>query len=404
VYVLDGATGLLHVQIPMAVDHLTTPAIGDIDGDGYVDVVTALPGDEAPAADRGPLVAFGHDGTVLWQSAGPNISAGQAVALADLDNDGDVEILVGNLVFDHDGGLIATLPDPAYYYGGRATVAADLDDDGDLEIIVGRSAYHHDGTEYYAHPPCDSLNCSPGSFRRSNPQIADFDADPEPEILLTGDDGITMLEHDGTVKFFGLQPIPSNAPNPWRRPAAIHDFNGDGTAGFAVSTGNTYAVYTGDAMPLWTTVVDDWSGAATGTAFDFLGNGVAEAMYADEWNLFIYDGTNGSVLLSAPRSHPTQIEYPVVADVDNDGSAEIIVVSNTYMDQKTAPTVQVIRDELDRWVGARRIWNQHTYHVTNVREDGSIPQFEQPHWKHLNTFRTQAQLEGSSVCQPGPAG
>jgi hypothetical protein len=38
----------------------------------------------------------------------------------------------------------------------------------------------------------------------------------------------------------------------------------------------------------------------------------------------------------------------------------------------------------------RQIWNQHTYHVTNVREDATIPQFEQPHWDKLNTFRTNA--------------
>jgi hypothetical protein len=75
------------------------------------------------------------------------------------------------------------------------------------------------------------------------------------------------------------------------------------------------------------------------------------------------------------------------------------------MINKTAPTVQVVRDAMDRWVPARRIWNQHTYHVTNVREDGTIPQYESPHWQALNTFRTQAQIEaGGGVCQPEPAG
>ena len=67
----------------------------------------------------------------------------------------------------------------------------------------------------------------------------------------------------------------------------------------------------------------------------------------------------------------------------------------------TAPAVQVIRDETDRWVPARRVWNQHTYHVTNVREDGTIPTFEAPHWLELNTFRTQAQVEiNGDVCEP----
>ena len=68
------------------------------------------------------------------------------------------------------------------------------------------------------------------------------------------------------------------------------------------------------------------------------------------------------------------------------------------------PALQVIRDVEDRWIPARRIWNQHTYHVTNVREDGTIPQVEPQHWKLLNTFRTQAQIENGGLCQPEPAG
>ena len=46
---------------------------------------------------------------------------------------------------------------------------------------------------------------------------------------------------------------------------------------------------------------------------------------ADETNLYVYDGMGG-VLLQVPRSSGTIVEYPVVADVDSDGSAEIIVV------------------------------------------------------------------------------
>lgn len=127
-------------------------------------------------------------------------------------------------------------------------------------------------------------------------------------------------------------------------------------------------------------------------------------MYADERFLYVY-GAEGSVELQVPRSSSTIVEYPVVADVDNDGSAEIVVVSGTdFGGNQTAPTVQVIRDVEDRWVQARRIWNEHTYHVTNVREDGTIPTVEPKSWLQLNTFRTNAQIENGSVCKPEPAG
>jgi hypothetical protein len=123
-------------------------------------------------------------------------------------------------------------------------------------------------------------------------------------------------------------------------------------------------------------------------------------MYGDEQTLFVYDDM-GQVLLQVPRESRTTNEYPTVADVDNDGAAEIVVVSE--QDIGGSATVQVIRDVEERWVPARRIWNQHAYHVTNVREDGTIPQFEAPNWETLNTFRTQAQFEGG-VCKPEPEG
>ena len=63
----------------------------------------------------------------------------------------------------------------------------------------------------------------------------------------------------------------------------------------------------------------------------------------------------------------------------------------------------MIRDVEDRWIQARRIWNQHTYHVTNVREDGTIPQHEPPHWEALNTFRTQRADRGRRRVPAAPA-
>jgi hypothetical protein len=44
----------------------------------------------------------------------------------------------------------------------------------------------------------------------------------------------------------------------------------------------------------------------------------------------------------------------------------------------------------------------HSHDITNVREDGTIPQVEKPHWQLLNTFRTQAQIGSEGVCLPPP--
>ncbi len=111
------------------------------------------------------------------------------------------------------------------------------------------------------------------------------------------------------------------------RPGTVHDFDGDKVSEVATSASNSYVMFEGDLTVNWLAPVQDASGWAAGTAFDFDGNGVAEAMYADETNLYVFDG-DGQPLLNVPRSARTLAEYPVVADVDNDGSAEIVVVSD----------------------------------------------------------------------------
>jgi len=382
--VLDGETGTLHFETAQPVDHSVTPAIGDIDADGLPEIVAVAVG--------GDLVAFEHDGTVAWMADnGWNDAYSGAVALADLDEDGDVEIVIGNIVADHQGATLWTAPQPAGNWS--ATTVADLDGAPGMEVVLGHAAYHADGSEYYVN----------ASIQPGYPQVANLDDDPDPEVLVTNGSGLNLLEHDGTTVFTGLRPTGDGIGfTTWLRPATVHDFDGDGVAEFAVSSGNHYTVYERTAEILWSSDVSDQSGIAAGTAFDFLGDGGAEAMYADETQLFVFDDA-GVPLLQIPRTSGTLSEYPVVADIDNDGSAEIVVVSNNFSGTPS-PTVQVIRDVEDRWIQARRIWNQHTYHVTNVREDATIPAVEPKSWAQLNTFRTNAQIEGGGLCIPPPEG
>ncbi|MDC0668694.1 FG-GAP repeat domain-containing protein [Nannocystis radixulma] len=384
IYVLDGATGTLHFMIPTAVTWSINPAIGDIDDDGLPEIIAAT--DEG-FGGLSMAIAFEHDGTVKWQNNTPvSHSQGGAITLADLDNDGDVEISMDKLIIDHNGQTAVTLPENQFT-DNFTTVAADLDGDGDLEIVIGANAYHHDGTVYYTNP----------GLEHGFAQVANLDADPEPEIMVNSMGGLTLLEHTGAIKYQNQAP---GGGASWFRPGTVHDFDGDNVSEVATSASNSYVMFEGDLTVNWIAPIADVSGWAAGTAFDFDGNGVAEAMYADENNLYVFDG-DGQPLLNVPRSAKTLAEYPVVADVDNDGSAEIVVVSDSgWSGEQSAPTVQVIRDIEDRWIQPRRIWNQHTYHVTNVREDGKIPQFEKPWWQSLNTFRTNSQIEGGEICIP----
>ena len=386
IFVLDGETGTLHFECDGDVDGSVTPALGDIDGDGLVEIVTRSTGST--------LIAFEHDGTHKWTGTGmwPEEAARYgSVALADVDNDGQVEILAGNVLFDSVGTLIRTFGGPTGEFGyGNSTTAADLDGDDDLEIILGSSAWHHDGTPVYNH----------AVLFTGIPSVADLDGDGLPEVLLNSSQGFSIIEHDGTITVQEQRPTGAFASNNgWHRPACIHDFDGDGDPEFGVSAVDQYGVFEPDMTWHWLASVIDMTGIASGTAFDFLGDGGAEAMYGDEQFFYVFDESGGT-LVQQGRSSRTLIEYPVVADVDNDGSAEIVVTSNAGFSGQSAPTVAVLRDVEDRWIQARRIWNQHSYHVTNVREDGTVPEVEPRHWELLNTFRTNAQIQGGTVCNP----
>jgi hypothetical protein len=397
IHVLDGATGVEHfaIQPTAGVSCTATPAFGDIDGDGLPEIVAVW---NAGGVYR--VMAFEHDGTVKWQNTTDGGNAEQftresgAIALHDLDADGDVEIVFNHEVYDHLGTLLWEYPNPG---PGEleASTAADLDGDGTMEVITGHSAYHADGTLYFENFPTITA--------QSIPQVGNLDEDPDPEIFITSGTGIWMVEHTGAIKYGPVTPtgVAAGAYLVWQRPGTIHDFDGDEVADWASSSQSAYAVYQGPSAAdvLWQVQVADFSGAAGGTAFDFLGDGVAEAMYADEAAFRIYDGLTGAALLEIPRGSPTISEYPVVADIDNDGSAEILVVSSSGQ-----PALQAIRDIDDRWIQARRIWNQHAYYVTNVREDSTIPADVMPSWSSLNTFRTNAQIEGGGLCKPTPAG
>ncbi len=385
IVVLSGDTGLEHFIIQQQVMATVTPALGDIDHDGIPEIISVT--------TNGQLVAFEHTGALKWTSPNnPGIVDFGGPSLADLDGDGNVEIMMGGAVYDDAGIQLWNNGVDGGNGVGPLVTSADLDDDGDQEVIYGAVAFHHDGSPYY------DTGLLPGI-----PQVANLDADPGPEILVMNPNGMNLIDANGTVLWSNARPTgdPNNIWTTWYKPGTVHDFDGDGAAEFATGSGNNYTTYEVDALQptiIWQAPVADSSGSAGGTAFDFDGDGLAEAMYADETQLFVFD-SNGMPLLTSPRQSGTGLEYPVVADIDNDGSAEIVVVSN-FQTPGGSPAVQAIRDVEDRWIQARRIWNQHTYHVTNVREDGTIPAVEPHSWELLNTFRTNAQIEGGGVCRP----
>jgi hypothetical protein len=243
IFVLDGATGAQHFAIPLTerVSCQATPAFADIDSDGLPEIVAVWNHDGVYR-----IKAFEHDGTMKWAN---QIDGGQAqqfaresgaIAIHDLDADGDAEIVFNHEVYDHNGVLLWEHPNPLAGEG-EASVGVDLDGDGMMEVVTGHAAYHHDGTVYY--------DKYPQITSQSIAQIANLDDDPSPEVFITSGQGLWMLEHDGAIKWGPETPtgvLPMGSYLTWMRPGTIHDFDGDGVSEYASSSRDFYAVYEGN--------------------------------------------------------------------------------------------------------------------------------------------------------------
>lgn len=369
---------------------------GDIDGTPGNEIVTCT--------NTGRVRAFDHDGSELWTS---QYAGGCFMpSIADLDQDGAPEIVELAGVIDGATGMTEATFAPQF-----SVVTSDVDGDGRLEVVGPRYVFEADGTQV-ADVGIDGFHAA----------VADFDGDGGAEIAVI---------HTGnhTLYLWRVNPAMPGGAEIIRQginingalgacsgdtgggPPTIADFNGDGTPDVGVAAGVGYAVFDGaDLMNpavanadtlLWITPAQDCSSRRTGSSvFDFDGNGSAEVVYGDEQYLRIYDGASGAVVLQECNTTGTLEEYPLVADVDNDGHADIVVISNDYHsivcpdDGSQQRGLRVFGD--DQWVRTRRVWNQHPYHVTNVEEDGTIPAVEVTNWSvpSLNNFRQNVQPEG----------
>jgi len=176
-------------------------------------------------------------------------------------------------------------------------------------------------------------------------------------------------------------------------PRHVADYDGDGEIEIGVAGARRYAVFETDGSLKWSTVTRDTSSSRTGSSvFDFDGDGSAEVVYRDELYLRVYRGSDGNVLFQTPMSSCTWHEYVLVADVDADNNAEIVAVANNNCGFGQQRGVFVFGDANDNWVNTRKIWNQHTYHITNVNDDGTIPRNELNNQEIYNNYRCNSLL------------
>jgi len=369
---VNGADGseLFTVTDPTCyVEDLCHIAAGDIDNDGLPEIIAAYQTAEYP-------IAFEHDGTFKWYGDTTTLSekATGSLHIADLDRDGIPEIICGPQVWDNTGKLkwVGSLGQGGIRW--HFSCCADIDMDGMMEVLAGNTAYRHDGTVlWYTSSVPDGYSA-----------VADFDRDGIPEVVVVTDyspHSICLLNNDGSVRW-GPISIPgygSFASNP-----CIEDFNADGYPEILLTVHSTMTLFDRNGAVVWTKSFYDYSGANGPAAFDLDQDGICEILYNDEDDFYVLKGLDGSVLESAPVPSLTGFECPVIADVDNDGSADVVVAGSS-----SPAGVRVFSNP--EWKSARPIWNQFDYRITNVHNLGQIPRFEPDQWLLFNNYRTQTE-------------
>jgi hypothetical protein len=414
------------LAVPDVIQAGSNLAAGDLDGDGVPEIVGC--GDTgSDASGTGTVVALRANGSTFWRQSDTARApcTYEAAAIGDVDGDGSPEVLIGFTLLDGKTGAIKkVLGGP--YGGPLITSLVDLDGDGRLDVTDGLRAFRADGT-----PLWDLSATITGSTFHA---VGDFDRDGKPELALIArtnhtmalirpdpsrPEGVTILRQGidinrgiSTASFCGTSSEYGGGP------PTIADFDGDGVPDVGAAGAVGYVVLSGKKLIdpavapsdtiLWFKETRDCSSAMTGSSvFDFDGDGRAEVVYGDEHNLWMYDGATGENLIpSICNTNGTLWEYPVIADVDGDGQADIVVGSNAYAfgcpgGGPGTSGIRIFSSKSRQWVRTRRIWNQHTYHVTNVNDDGTIPRNETPNWKvpGLNNFRQNKQ-PGSEFAAP----
>ena len=423
------------INVPAVAIYACSPlAIAKVDGRAYPSIFYA-------SFSNSTLYKYDFNGTVpsvfpsttSWsQSWTRNYTTNAsyrivAPVVADIMGNGRTQVAILNRIIDTQSGNIIAEGTGMIPASGRSTysfgcfghnnsswgyesspVVIDIDGDGIQEVIAGDCVYGVNLVNFDNLAPDNSFTLKQRASAAGHPEIgdggtavADMDNDGLLEVVVTGPiandyaaSGTAMLciynprtgavIHTNTITDIPrVHPTSSGMYGPSR--PFVGDFDDDGYPEIALTGVHTlrsykYVTATQQLVPFWTLPTTDDSGATTLTVFNFAQDGKNRLVYRDETQLRIIDGSHNPPVVDAFFNNvesPTVNEFPIIADVNGDGAAEIIV---TARDISATPTGWNFRGELRvygsdglPWAPARSVWNQSAYNAVNVNEDLTIP-------------------------------
>lgn len=207
--------------------HSSTVAVGDLDGDGYMDIVATIV----------------NNGIRYWKNVNgdfsfsmyylPNASHASNVEIADMDSDGDMDLITNNAEGDWklhwhentDGSGLQYARHPIYTGPDAAItfVVTDLDSDGNQDVVFGYYEYNISDYFGYVHwmknVDGTGLTWTEFSIDESYPPdvlaVGDFDRDGFPDVAAGGKGDGSFDRIDGWKNVHGtgmdMEPFVVNA-------------------------------------------------------------------------------------------------------------------------------------------------------------------------------------------------
>jgi hypothetical protein len=340
---------------------------------------------------------------------------GVNIGFADFNQDGSPELYVRNKVYDASTGvLLATAPDGsntgsswAHWTHNGSTqrklsspIAADVIGDSRLELILGNEIYEVDVDNNSINllktvTPPDNIVAD------GHAQVADFNGDGRLDILITNRNN---KGYSGTVSLYVWDVYNNQVSYPeqilttmsGKSIPLIADVDNDGKPEVAIQcarAGNKTVCYKYDAATmtfskLWDHPADEDSYSNALTIFDFNNDGMNEVLFTDQRGLKILNGSGKSHITGNdtvpvyPMAYFNQIylttimQYPVVADIDGDGSAEIVMIGGNSSTIDADARIHVFESSGVAWAPARKVWNQYMYNAVNINEDLTVPKVQ----------------------------